>query len=94
MTASFNALFFTFIIQGLALVAWCCLAAALLSFFSATKNPLQPIVTPVLQVMKILTPDIIPVRLHLFLAILWLMLLRVIFYMWAGAHGLLPGAAA
>jgi hypothetical protein len=89
MPASLHAFVFLSIFHGLALVACCCLAKAVLDFVT-TKTPLHYITSPVLKVTSLITPAIIPNSLHLFLAIIWLLTARVALYLGAGAYGLLP----
>lgn len=89
-----HALLFNFVFQGLAVLALCCLAKAILDFAHLKKNPLQKplhlITSPILKITTLVTPALIPKTLHIFLAALWLLVARVGFYMVAGAYGLLP----
>jgi hypothetical protein len=92
------ALFFNFIFQGLAVWALCCLAKAVLDFTPLQKSPLQNLLTrvtsPAQQITTLITPSLIPKSLHMILAALWLLGLRLWIYVTAGAYGLLPVVAS
>jgi hypothetical protein len=93
-----HALLFTFIFQGLAILAFCCLVKAILDFTplkrTALQKPLLRITSPILKVTHLITPTLIPQTLHIFLAAIWLLAARVAFYMGAAAFGLLPAIAS
>ncbi len=85
-----HALLFNFTFNGLAVLALCCLAKAILDFAHLKNKPLHLITSPILKITTLVTPALIPKTLHIFLAALWLLVARVGFYMVAGAYGLLP----
>jgi hypothetical protein len=89
-----HAVVFTFVFQGLALWALCCLAKVITDFMWPRPNSLRAashhITSPALALTRLITPAIIPVSLHLVLAAFWLLVARVAFYMVAAAYGLLP----
>lgn len=91
-------LVFTLIFQGLAAWALCCLAKALLDVspgkLRALRNVLGHITFPILSVMRLITPEVIPKTLHIYLAAIWLLTARVAIFVAAGAYGLLPVATS
>jgi hypothetical protein len=87
-------LFFTFVFQGLTVWALSCFAKAVLDFTPLKKSPLQillnRVTVPVLKMTTLITPALIPQSLHIVLAVIWLLTLRVAFYVGASIYGLLP----
>ncbi len=83
-----HALLFTVIFQGLAFLAAVCVVTAVvkpIDFVRATLSPL-------LMLVGATTPAVIPKAVHPFIAAVWLLVLRVGFYMAAGTYGFLPVA--
>ncbi len=89
-----NALLFTIVFQGLAILALCCLLRAGLDMLTLPKSSLYQVLksltSPILKITSFVTPIIIPTYLHIFLSTIWLLLLRVAFYWAVAAFGLLP----
>ncbi len=89
---------FMFIFQGLAVLAVMCLVAAILQFLPTAFAPLRRFlmifISPVLVAVDTMTPNIVPRALHSVIAALWLLTLRVGFYLGAAAYGLLPSVVS
>jgi hypothetical protein len=81
-----HAVLFAIVFQGLAVAAGCILLRVLLPRNSTLRAITDPIYTAVATV----TPALLPPWSHGVLAMLWLLILRVVFYMLMGAYGLLP----
>lgn len=88
------ALLFATVFQGLAVWALCCVVKALLDLIPIKSDVLQillgRVTSPILTLMRVITPALIPKSLHIYLAALWLLTSRVALYLGAGAYGLLP----
>jgi hypothetical protein len=85
-----HAVLFAIVFQGLALAAGCVLLAMLIPDNSVLRKFTHPVYTAVAAV----TPALVPRWSHGVLAILWLLVLRVVFFMVMGAYGLLPPVTA
>lgn len=86
-----NALF-TVIFQGLALWAICAFLAAVLPSYYGLRLMFESIAKPATFVVARITPAIVPVWFHSLLAAVWLMSVRVMFYLVMANYGLLPKA--
>jgi hypothetical protein len=92
-----NELVFTLVFQVLGLWGLCCLALAVLTVLplpeSAVRRLLLRISKPAVKATAFISPAIIPPSLHVFLASVWLLTLRVCFFLSASALNLLPAGA-
>lgn len=89
-----HALLFAIVFQGLAVVAGCVLLRMLIPKDNVVASTLRAVTDPIYAVVSIITPALLPSWSHGFLAMLWLLILRVVFYMAMGAYGLLPQVTA
>jgi hypothetical protein len=87
-------LLFTLLFQGLAVFAALCLILAILKLIPKVPTQLNlflmNLLSPIVSLIAIITPTIVPPRLHLLFAAFWLLVLRVGVYLAASAYGLLP----
>jgi hypothetical protein len=87
-------LLFTLLFQGLAVFAALCLILAILKLIPKVPTQLNlflmKLLSPIVSLVAIITPTIVPPRLHLLIAAFWLLVLRVGVYLAASAYGLLP----
>jgi hypothetical protein len=90
VTDMIHTFLFAAVFQGLALLAGGILLGMVLPERSFVTKPLRHITGPTLNTVAVITPAVLPVWLHGVLAILWLLVLRVGFYLVMGAYGLLP----
>jgi hypothetical protein len=88
------AMLFTIVFQGLAFLALLYVVIAVVVRMAVLPTPvsqfLSKLLSPFLTSAAVITPAIIPRALLPFMAAIWLLVLRVGFYMGAGAYGLLP----
>jgi hypothetical protein len=92
LTPMIHAFLFAIVFQGLALLAFGLLLYILLPKKSRAAAALQWF-NPVIKVVDAITPAVVPAKLHALLGIVWLLFLRVVFYLVMGAYGLLPSVA-
>lgn len=85
-----HAVLFEIVFQGLAVAAGCILLRMLIPKHNVAASTLHTVTDPIYTAVAIITPALLPPWSHGVLAILWLLILRVVFYMLMGAYGLLP----
>jgi hypothetical protein len=85
-----HAVLFAIVFQGLAVAAGCILLRVLIPKNNAVATALRAITDPIYTAVATVTPALLPPWSHGVLAMLWLLILRVVFYMLMGAYGLLP----
>ncbi len=89
-----HALLFAIVFQGLAVLAGCVLLRTVLLRKQPVATVLDYVTTPICTAVTAVTPALWPAWCHGILAIVWLLFLRVVFYMVMGAYGLLPAVPA
>jgi hypothetical protein len=89
-----HAVLFAIVFEGLVVVAGCILLLMLMPKNNALATALRYVTDPICAAVATVTPALLPRWSHGVLAILWLLILRVIFYMVMGAYGLLPPVTA
>lgn len=85
-----HAMLFAIVFQGLAAGAICILLRMFIPKNNILASALHRVTDPIHTAVATVTPALLPLWLHGVLAILWLLVLRVAFYLVMGAYGLLP----
>jgi type IV secretory pathway VirB2 component (pilin) len=93
-TDMIHTVMFAAIFQGLLLLAGGIFLGMALPENNILAQTLRHITGPVMKTVAVITPTVLPVWLHGVLAIIWLLVLRVGFYLVMGAYGLLPAVTS
>ncbi len=89
-----HAVLFAIVFQGLAVAAGCVLLRMVIPNDNVAASALRIVTDPICAAVATVTPALLPPWSHGVLAMLWLLILRVVFYMLMGAYGLLPPVTA
>jgi hypothetical protein len=89
-----HAVLFAIVFQGLAVAAGCVLLRMVVPKDNVAALTLRAVTDPIYAAVSIITPAVLPPWSHGVLAIVWLLTLRVVFYLAVGAYGLLPPVTA
>jgi hypothetical protein len=89
-----HAVLFAIVFHGFALAAGCVLLHMLIPKDNVAASTLRAVTDPIYAAVSIITPALLAPWSLGVLAIVWLLTLRVVFYLAVGAYGLLPPVTA